>query len=184
MCVVTIQMVGDRWRLPPLPPRVTILGASCSATSANHPVSVPPTGPELPDASSTDRVIIVLGLRFALPEALRRHFLRAVAAAVFYVHVAAATSASCRGISQQNIAFHMFLMNHVPCPVRDAAATWFVCSRGADDGITLYEAHFRSPFLRSTRSSWDPVNSEDARHQQVHRQRLHISVESSRSLGV
>ena len=45
----------------------------------------------------------VLGLRFTLPEALRRHFSRAVAAAVFLVHVAAATSASCRGISQQNI---------------------------------------------------------------------------------
>ena len=40
---------------------------------------------------------------------LRRHFLRAVAAAVFYVHVAAATSASCRGTSQQNITFQMFL---------------------------------------------------------------------------
>ena len=35
----------------------------------------------------------VLGLRIALPEALRRHFLRAVAAAVFFVHVAAVTSA-------------------------------------------------------------------------------------------
>ena len=40
---------------------------------------------------------------------LRRHFLRAVAAAVFLVHVAAATSASCRGTSQQNIAIQMFL---------------------------------------------------------------------------
>ena len=40
---------------------------------------------------------------------LRRHFLRAVAAAAFYVHVAAATSASCRGTSQQNIAFQKFL---------------------------------------------------------------------------
>ena len=49
------------------------------------------------DLSLADRVIIVLGLRFALPEALRRLFLRAVAAAVFYVLVAAATSASCRG---------------------------------------------------------------------------------------
>ena len=51
----------------------------------------------------------VLGLLFALPEALRRHFLRAVAAAVFLVSVAAATLASCRGTSQQNIAFQMFL---------------------------------------------------------------------------
>ena len=51
----------------------------------------------------------VLGLRFALPEALRRHFLHAVAAAVFFVHVAAATSAWCRGTSQRCIAFQMFL---------------------------------------------------------------------------
>ena len=51
----------------------------------------------------------VLGFRFALPEALRRHFLRAVAAAAFFVLVAAATSASCRCTSQQNIAFQMFL---------------------------------------------------------------------------
>ena len=40
---------------------------------------------------------------------LRRLVLRAVAAAVFFVLVAAATSASCRGTSQQNIAFQMFL---------------------------------------------------------------------------
>ena len=51
----------------------------------------------------------VLGFRFALPETLRRHFLRAVAAAVLFVLVAAATSASCRGTSQQSIAFQMFL---------------------------------------------------------------------------
>ena len=38
----------------------------------------------------------------------RGHSLRAVAAAVF-VHIAAATSALCRGTSQQNIAFQMFL---------------------------------------------------------------------------
>ena len=58
MCVVAFQMVGDRRFTG-----ATILGASCSATSANHPVSVPPTGPELLDASSTDRVIFVLGRR-------------------------------------------------------------------------------------------------------------------------
>ena len=77
---------------------------------------------------------------------LRRHFLRAVAAAVFYVHVAAATSASCRGTSQQNIAFQMFLQlqtlrRHVSRPVaagvslslKDVAASQYVCSRGADN---------------------------------------------------
>ena len=44
VCVVTDQMVGDR-RFP----GAIILGASCSTTSANHPVSVPPTGPGLPE---------------------------------------------------------------------------------------------------------------------------------------
>ena len=39
-------MVGDR-RFP----GATILGARFSTSSANHPVSVPPTGPELADAS-------------------------------------------------------------------------------------------------------------------------------------
>ena len=64
----------------------------------------------------------VLRLRSALPEALRRHFLRAVTAAVFSSHVAPATLASCRGTSQQNIAFQMFLQfptfrRHVSRPV-------------------------------------------------------------------
>ena len=49
---------------------------------------------------------LVLGLRFALPEASRRHLLRAVAAAVFLVPVVAATPASCRGTSQQNRTSH------------------------------------------------------------------------------
>ena len=43
---VTGLMVGDR-RFP----GATILGARFSTSSANHPVSVPPTGPELADAS-------------------------------------------------------------------------------------------------------------------------------------
>ena len=77
---------------------------------------------------------------------LRRHYLRAVAAAVFYVHVAAATSASCRGTSQQNIAFQMCLQiqtlrRHVSRLVAagvyfsltDVAASQYVCSRGADN---------------------------------------------------
>ena len=64
----------------------------------------------------------VLGLRFAPPETSRRQFSRAVAAAVFLVHVAAATSASCRGTSQQNIPLQMFLQlqtlrRHVSRPV-------------------------------------------------------------------
>ena len=49
-----------------------------------------------------------LGLRFAPPEALRRHLSRAVAAAVFAFPVVAATSASCRGTSQQNITLRCF----------------------------------------------------------------------------
>ena len=89
---------------------------------------------------------------------LRRHFLRAVAAAVFYFHVAAATSASCRGTSQQNIAFQMFLQlqtlrRHVSRPVaagvsfslKDVAASQYVCSRGADN-LSSYVSSFRSDF--------------------------------------
>ena len=38
---------SDGWRSPV--PRGDNTGASCSTTSANHPVSVPPTGPELPE---------------------------------------------------------------------------------------------------------------------------------------
>ena len=45
---VTGPMVGDR-RFS----GATILGASFSTASANHPLSVPPTGPELRDACCT-----------------------------------------------------------------------------------------------------------------------------------
>ena len=89
--------------------------------------------------------LTVLGLRFLLPETLRRYFLRAVAAAAFFVLVAAATSASCRGTSQQNIALQMFLQlqtlrRPLSRPVAagvflwllDVAASQYVCSRGAD----------------------------------------------------
>ena len=64
----------------------------------------------------------------------------------FIVHVAAATSASCRGTSQLNIAFQMFLQlqtlsRQVSRPVaagvylslKDIVASQYVCSRGADN---------------------------------------------------
>ena len=57
----------------------------------------------------------VLGLRFAPPETC-------CCGSRFFVHVAAATLASCRGTSQQNILFQMFLQlqtlrRHVSRPV-------------------------------------------------------------------
>ena len=58
-------MVGDH-RFP----GATILGRRSSTSSANHPILVPPTGSELRDGFSFG---VVLGLRFPLPEALRRH---------------------------------------------------------------------------------------------------------------
>ena len=64
---VTGLMVGDR-RFP----GATILGGSFSTSSANHPVSVPPTGSEPRDGFSFN---VVLGLRFTLPGTLRRRFL-------------------------------------------------------------------------------------------------------------
>ena len=49
----------------------TIQGETFSTSSANHPVSVPPTGSEHRDAFSFG---VVLGLRFTPPEELRRRF--------------------------------------------------------------------------------------------------------------
>ena len=54
------------------PPGRQYWGGRFSTSSANHPWSVPPTGSEHRDGFSSG---FVLGLRFALPEALRRHFL-------------------------------------------------------------------------------------------------------------
>ena len=89
----------------------------------------------------------VLGLWFALPEALRRQFSQIVAAAVLFVHRCSDSGF----VSRQKPAEHqvsMFLQlqtmrRHVsrpvaagvPCALKDAAASWLVCSRGADDGI-------------------------------------------------
>ena len=72
----------------------------------------------------------VLGLRFALPEALRRHFLRAVAAAATVVLLAAATSAWC---SRHNPPAHRFpdvlqlptLRRHVSRPVAAGVSLFF-----------------------------------------------------------
>ena len=84
----------------------------------------------------------VVGLRFALPEALRRHFLCAVAGAVFH---------TCRGTSQQNIAFQMFLQLQTlgrllsrpvaagaSSSLKDVAASQCVCSRGADNRSSIF----------------------------------------------
>ena len=54
-----------------------------------------------------------LVLYFQTGATLRRQSLRAVAAAVPFVHVVAATSASCRSTSHQNIAFQATLQRHV-----------------------------------------------------------------------
>ena len=64
----------------------------------------------------------------------------------FFFLVAAATSASCRGTSQQNIAFQTFLHLQtlrrllsrpvaagVSLSLKDVAASQYVCSRGADN---------------------------------------------------
>ena len=96
---------------------------------------------------------------------LRRHFLRAVAAAVFHVHVAAAISASCRGTSQQNIAFQMFLQlptlrRYVSRPfaagvypsLKDVAASQYVCSHDADN-LSSFVSSFGSD-LSSTCFGW------------------------------
>ena len=113
-------------------------------------VGLPPTGSVHRDGSVF--LCIVTGASVCCERCtsslatLRRHFLRAVASAVFFVFVAAATSASCRGTSQQKIAFQMFLQlqtlrRHVTRLVaagvypslKDVAASQYVCSRGADN---------------------------------------------------
>ena len=70
-------------------------------------------------------------------ETLRRHFFTRC---VFYVHVAAATSVSCRGTSQQNIAFQMFLQLQT---LREASSITSCCDRRVPFserrcGVTVY----------------------------------------------
>ena len=97
VCVVTGQMVGDR-RFP----GATILGASCSTTSANHPVSVPPTGPELPER-------FLLFWDFGSLYQRRCGVISyALSRQPYCSSIAAAISALCRGTSQQNITFRCF----------------------------------------------------------------------------
>ena len=84
---VTGQMVGDRW----FPGDNT--GSEVFTSSANHPLLVPPTG-----CVHRDALYEMAGAT------LRRHFLRAVAAAVIFVCVVAATSAWCRVAGQRDDA--------------------------------------------------------------------------------
>ena len=101
VCVVTVQMVGDR-----LFPGATTLGIE--VVYFNHPVSVPPTGPEHSDASWSGQCSRWQVQYSQTGPTLRRHFSRAVAAPGTFVSVVAATSAWCRGTSQRNIASQMF----------------------------------------------------------------------------
>ena len=123
VCVVTDQMVGDRRS-----PGASILGARSCTSSTNHHSPVPPTGSVHRDALWTVfemagclnpdgfiarwRILYLLTVRRCgvSPDALlwQPYF--------FFVYVAAATSASCRGTSQQNIAFQT-LRRHVSRPV-------------------------------------------------------------------
>ena len=68
------------------PPGRQYWGASTSTSSANHRFSVPPTGSVHRDASCCGQCTRWLVQNFQTGTALRRHFLRAVAAAVLFVH--------------------------------------------------------------------------------------------------
>ena len=88
-----------------------------------------------------------------------------------FVHIAAATSALCRGTSQQDIAFQMFLQLQTlwrlvsrPCRGRrvsfstDVAASQYVCSRGADN-LTLRRllasrCHWFLQVVAATAGAW------------------------------
>ena len=115
--VVTGQLVGDRRS-----PGATILGARLRTPSANHRLLGPPTGPEVCDGSFCGQCTRWQVQYSQTGATLRRHFSRAVAAASTFVSVVAATSAWCRGTSQQNIASQVFpllptLRRHVSRPV-------------------------------------------------------------------
>ena len=113
-----------------------------------------------------------LGLRIVVQDVADSFLTRCCGSRIF-VHITAETSALCRGTSQQNIAFQMFLQlqtlrRHVSRPVaagvspspQDVAASQCVCSRGADDGrcshiceypgvaVPLASAGCRGNFLR------------------------------------
>ena len=74
-------------------------------SSANHWLLGPPTGSELRDESSRVLCIVTGSSLFCVAAS----FLTRCRGGLIFVHVAAATSASCRGTSLQNIAFQMFL---------------------------------------------------------------------------
>ena len=88
---------------------------------------------------------VFLGLRIVVQDVAGSLLTRCCGSRIF-VHIAAATSALCRGTSQQNIAFQMFLQiqtlrRQVSRPVaagvspspQDVAAPQYVCSGGADN---------------------------------------------------
>ena len=125
----------------------------------------PPTGPENSDAPWCGQcarwqvVYVQTGSFSRICSGTSVHSARGVAASFLtccrgsciFVSVAAASSASCRDTSQQNIAFQMFLQlqtlrrlpsrpvaTGVSCSQKDVAASWYVCSRGADNGIVWF----------------------------------------------
>ena len=118
MCVVKVQMVGarrsprgdntgGRGRVLP-PPTITLQSRRQVLYFLMHLGVDGVRDGRLSTSRRVPFLGLVLGLRFALPEASRRHLLRAVAAAVFSFPVVAATPASCRGTSQQNITLRCF----------------------------------------------------------------------------
>ena len=84
-------------------------GARLCTSSANHRLLGPPTGPERRDESCCRQCTRWQVQYSQTGVTLRRHFSRAVAAAVTFVSVVAATSARCRGTGQRNVASQMFL---------------------------------------------------------------------------
>ena len=101
---------------------------------------------------------------------LRRLFLTRCCGSHIFVHVAAATSASCRGTSQQSIILQMFLQlqtlrRHVSRPVaagaslslQDVAASQYVCSCGA--ALSSIVSSFGSGSSSTSCSRSWPLNS-------------------------
>ena len=112
----------------------------------------------------------VLGLRIVVQDVAASFLTRCCGSRIF-VHVAAATSASCRGTSQQNIILQMFLQLqtlrcHASRPVaagvslslQDVAASQYVCSCGAATLSSPVSSFGSGSSSTSCSRSW-PLNS-------------------------
>ena len=130
----------------------TILGARFSTSSAKHPVSVPPAGSEPRDGFSF-WVVLDFGSLYqrrcgVVSDALSR---QPSSSSTSLRGLRLGVAAQASGTSSQVFPLLRTLRRHVSRPVaagvylplKDVAASQFVCSRGADD-LSSHVSSFRS----------------------------------------